>query len=224
MLQLAYMDNQAIIDKTVEFVKETLSEAEGGHDWWHIYRVWKNAQHIAQAEGDVDVLVVELGALLHDIADSKFHGGDEEIGPKTAHQYLTSLDLPEDVVAHVENIVRYISFKGALEGQKWTSPELSVVQDADRLDAIGAIGTARTFNYGGHIGRALYDPNIKPNLEMTKEEYKNSTAPTLNHFYEKLLLLKDMMNTQTGKEMAEGRHKFIELYLEQFYAEWEGER
>jgi uncharacterized protein len=218
------MENQAVIDKTVEFVKDTLMEAEGGHDWWHIYRVWKNAQHIAKEEGDVNTLIVELGALLHDIADSKFHDGDEEIGPKTARDYLTSLELTDDVIEHVENIVRHISFKGSLEGQKWMSPELEVVQDADRLDAVGAIGIARTFNYGGHKGRALYDPNTKPDLEMTKEQYKNSTAPTLNHFYEKLLLLKDLMNTKTGKEMAEGRHKFMELYLDQFYAEWEGER
>jgi len=218
------MDNQTIVDKTVEFVKETLAQAEGGHDWWHIYRVWKNAQHIAREEGDVDTLIVELGALLHDIADSKFHGGDEEIGPKTAREYLNSLSVDADVVEHVENIVRHISFKGSLEGQKWMSPELEVVQDADRLDAVGAIGIARTFNYGGHKGRALHDPNIKPNLVMTKEEYKNSTAPTLNHFYEKLLLLKDLMNTNTGKVMAEGRHAFMEQYLEQFSAEWEGEK
>ena len=218
------MDNQTIVDKTVEFVKETLAQAEGGHDWWHIYRVWKNAQHIAKEEGGVDMLIVELGALLHDIADSKFHGGDEEIGPKTAREYLNSLSVDADVVEHVENIVRHISFKGSLKGQKWMSPELEVVQDADRLDAVGAIGIARTFNYGGHKGRALHDPNIKPNLEMTKEEYKNSTAPTLNHFYEKLLLLKDLMNTNTGKVMAEGRHAFMEQYLEQFSAEWEGEK
>lgn len=218
------MDNQTIVNKTVEFVKTTLAEAEGGHDWWHIYRVWKNSQHIGKEEGNVDMLVVELGALLHDIADSKFHDGNEEIGPETARGFLTSLEQPEEVIEHVENIVRHISFKGSLEGQKWTSPELSVVQDADRLDAIGAIGIARTFNYGGHKGRALYDPNIKPNLEMTKEEYKNSTAPTLNHFYEKLLLLKDLMNTKTGKSMAAGRHQFMEQYLEQFYAEWEGKK
>jgi len=218
------MDNQTIVDKTVEFVKETLAQAEGGHDWWHIYRVWKNAQHIAKEEGGVDMLIVELGALLHDIADSKFHGGDEEIGPKTAREYLNSLSVDADVVEHVENIVRHISFKGSLKGQKWMSPELEVVQDADRLDAVGAIGIARTFNYGGHKGRALHDPNIKPNLEMTKEEYKNSTAPTLNHFYEKLLLLKDLMNTNTGKVMAEGRHAFMEQYLQQFSAEWEGEK
>ncbi len=218
------MEQQTIINNTVDFVKQTLSEAEGGHDWWHIYRVWKNAQHIAREEAGVETLIVELGALLHDIADSKFHNGDEEIGPKTAREYLTSVGLPTDVVEHVENIVRHISFKGAIEGQKWMSPELAVVQDADRLDAVGAIGIARTFNYGGHKGRALYDPNIKVNLEMTKEEYKNSTAPTLNHFYEKLLLLKDLMNTKTGKAMAEGRHQFMEQYLEQFYAEWEGKR
>lgn len=224
MLQFTHMDNQAIIDKTVEFVKETLSEAEGGHDWWHIYRVWKTSQTLGKQESGVDMLVVELGALLHDIADSKFHDGDEKIGPKTARDYLTSQNLPENVVEHVENIVRHISFKGAFEGQKWTSPELAVVQDADRLDAIGAIGIARTFNYGGHKGRALYDPNNKPNLEMTKEEYKASTAPTLNHFYEKLLLLKDMMNTDAGKAMAEERHVFMEQYLEQFYLEWEGKK
>ena len=218
------MDSKTIINKTVSFVRETLAEAEGGHDWWHIYRVWKNAKHIAGVEGGVDLLVVELGALLHDIADSKFHHGDEEIGPKTARDYLNSLGLTNSIVEHVENIVRHISFKGTVEGQKWTSPELAVVQDADRLDALGAIGIARTFNYGGHTGRSLYDPNIKPNLEMSKEEYKNSTTPTLNHFYEKLLLLKDLMNTKTGKEMAEGRHQFIEQYLEQFYSEWEGEK
>ncbi|PJC56327.1 phosphohydrolase [Candidatus Kaiserbacteria bacterium CG_4_9_14_0_2_um_filter_41_32] len=218
------MEQQTIIDKTVDFVKQTLSDAEGGHDWWHIYRVWKNAQHIAKEEAGVNTLIVELGALLHDIADSKFHNGDEEIGPKTAREYLMSLGLSNDIIEHVENIVRHISFKGTIEGQKWMSPELAIVQDADRLDALGAIGIARTFNYGGHKGRLLYDPEIKPNLEMSKEEYKSSMAPTLNHFYEKLLLLKDLMNTKTGKAMAEGRHSFMEKYLEQFYGEWEGKQ
>jgi len=135
-----------------------------------------------------------------------------------------SLGLSNDIIEHVENIVRHISFKGTIEGQKWMSPELAIVQDADRLDALGAIGIARTFNYGGHKGRLLYDPEIKPNLEMSKEEYKSSMAPTLNHFYEKLLLLKDLMNTKTGKAMAEGRHSFMEKYLEQFYGEWEGKQ
>lgn len=218
------MDNQTVINKTVEFVKRTLAEAEGGHDWWHMYRVWKNAQHIAAKEGGVDSLVVELGALLHDIADSKFYGGDEGIGPKTTRDFLDSLAVSCAVKEQVEHIVRHISFKKNLNGQEWTSPELAVVQDADRLDAIGAIGIARTFMYGGHIRSILYDPSIKPKPEMTKEERKKELSPTLNHFYEKLLLLKDLMNTKTGKEMAEGRHKFMELYLEQFYAEWEGEK
>ena len=218
------MDNQTLIKNTVGFVKQKLSEAEGGHDWWHIYRVWKNAQNIAKSEEGIDTFVVELGALLHDIADSKFHDGDEEIGPKTAREYLISQGVAIEIVEHVENIVRHISFKGAIEGQQWMSPELAVVQDADRLDAVGAIGIARTFNYGGHKGRALYDPNNKPNLEMTKEEYKNSTAPTINHFYEKLLLLKGLMNTETGKAIAESRHQFMEQYLEQFYGEWEGKK
>ena len=218
------MEKNIIIQKTVSFVQEMLKQAEGGHDCWHIYRVWKNAQHIAKQESGVNVLIIELGALLHDIADSKFHNGDEEIGPKIARDFLSSLNLDEEIITHVENIVRHISFKGSLEGQKWKSPELDVVQDADRLDAVGAIGIARTFTYGGHKGRALYDPNITPNLQMTKEEYKNSNAPTLNHFYEKLLLLKDLMNTKTGKSMAEERHKFMELYLEQFLGEWEGNR
>lgn len=218
------MDKDLIIQKTVSFVQETLKDAEGGHDWWHIYRVWKNAQLIAKQESGVDGFVIELGALLHDIADSKFHNGDEEIGPKTARTFLSSLSLDEELISHVENIVRHISFKGSLEGQKWKSPELDVVQDADRLDAIGAIGIARTFTYGGHKGRSLYNPSIPPNLKMSKEEYKSSNAPTLNHFYEKLLLLKDLMNTKTGKSIAEERHKFMELYLEQFLDEWEGKK
>lgn len=217
------MNTEDIITKTQEFVKNTLEGAEGGHDWWHIYRVWKNAQLIMETE-NVDSLIVELGALLHDIADSKFHAGDEEIGPKTARTFLQTLNLPEETIEQVENIVRHISFKGSLENQKWTSPELAVVQDADRLDAIGAIGIARTFNYGGHKGRGLYDPTIHPNLNMTKEEYKNSSAPTLNHFYEKLLLLRDLMNTETGKQLAQQRHAFMEEYLTQFHAEWNGLR
>ena len=215
------MDQETIIQKTADFVKEVLSDVEGGHDWWHIYRVWKLSKHIAKTE-NVDMFIVELGALLHDIADSKFHDGDEEIGPRKAREFLSSLNVDEDVIIHVENIIANISFKGGKHTQKFRSPELDVVQDADRLDAIGAIGIARTFNYGGYKGREIYNPNIKPNLNMTKEEYKNSNAPTLNHFYEKLLLLKDRMNTKTGKSMAEHRHKFMEQFLDEFYKEWNG--
>lgn len=213
-----------IIQKTIHYVKETLADAEGGHDWFHIERVYKNALHIGEAEGNVDMLVVALGALLHDIADAKFHDGDEEIGSRTARAWLESQLVEERVIESVENIVRHISFKGSIEGQQWMSPELAVVQDADRLDAIGAVGIARTFNYGGHMGRALYDPAIPPKLDMTKEEYKQSTAPTLNHFYEKLLLLKDKMNTDTGRLMAADRHQYMLDFLEQFKAEWKGTR
>lgn len=218
------MHNEEIIQKTVAFVQKTLADAEGGHDWWHIYRVWKNAKHLATSEKDADQLVVELGALLHDIADSKFHNGDEDIGPQTARDFLVSLSTEESMVTHVENIVWHISFKGGTHTQTFKSLELDIVQDADRLDAMGAIGIARTFNYGGHKGRALYDPTIPPNLAMTKEEYKKSDAPTINHFYEKLLLLKDRMNTETGKKMAAERHIFMEQYLDQFYKEWEGQK
>lgn len=266
------MYQKEIIKKTADFVKKTLENAEGGHDWWHIYRVWQTAKTIAQAEvglemsdfGSVseirnlqsdlentegssdfrglilrvgtaadiqnpqsdikkpNLLVVELAALLHDIADAKFHNGDEEIGPKTARNFLNSLEIDTKTIEHVENIIRHISFKGGNFEKTFHSLELAIVQDADRLDAIGAIGIARTFNYGGFKNRPLHDPSVKPNLDMSKEAYKNSQAPTINHFYEKLLLLKDRMNTEAGKRMAAQRHEFMEAFLAQFYAEWEG--
>lgn len=217
------MNHQEIIDQTVKFVKETLANAEGGHDWWHIYRVWQLAKKIASIE-KTNLLVVELGALLHDIADAKFNDGDESIGPKKAREFLQSISIEEEIITHVENIIQHISFKGGNFEQAFNSTELAVVQDADRLDAMGAIGIARTFNYGGFKNRAIYNPNIQPNLSMSKEEYKNSTAPTINHFYEKLLLLKDRMNTATGKAMAAHRHNYMEQFLEEFYKEWEGDK
>ncbi|AEV33547.1 HD domain-containing protein [Owenweeksia hongkongensis] len=210
------------ISKTVNFVKQELKDAEGGHDWFHIERVWKTACTISQAEENANLLVVELGALLHDIADSKFHNGNEEIGPAKARDFLSSLALDQETTEHVINIIKHISYKGGNEEQTFHSPELDIVQDADRLDAMGAIGIARTFNYGGHKGREIYNPEIKPDLKMSKEEYKASTAPTINHFYEKLLLLKDKMNTKTGRKMAEHRHEFMESFLYQFYNEWNG--
>ena len=217
------MNNEDLIESTIKFVKDELANAEGGHDWWHIYRVWQTSKHIAQQE-KVDIFVVELGALLHDIADSKFHDGDEEVGPQKAVDFLLSLDVNANIIAHVENIIRHISFKSGNQEQAFMSPELDVIQDADRLDAIGAIGIARAFNYGGHKNRTMHDPDIPVKLNMSRDEYKKSTAPTINHFYEKLLLLKDRMNTKTGKEMAANRHLFMERYLDQFYSEWEGER
>lgn len=216
------MSPEKIIKATTSFVKETLTDAEGGHDWWHIFRVCQLAKHIGQTE-KVDMLIVELGALLHDIADAKFHEGDESIGPKKARAFLESLDIDNQIIIHIEKIITNISFKGGKEKRTFSSLELDVIQDADRLDAMGAIGIARTFNYGGFKNRELYNPNIIPNLEMSKEEYKNSTAPTLNHFYEKLLLLKDRMNTTTGKTMAHHRHHYMKEFLNEFHSEWNGE-
>ncbi|MET3978331.1 uncharacterized protein ABIB62_000899 [Mucilaginibacter sp. UYP25] len=212
------MNHPAIIQKTINFVQDTLKDAEGGHDWWHIQRVYTNAKHIARTEY-CDLLSVELAALLHDIADSKFHNGDEEIGPATAGKFLNSIDVDAAIVEHVQQIIRHMSFKASFNKTTFHSKELAVVQDADRLDAIGAIGIARAFTYGGFKDREIYNPNIKPNLNMSKEEYKNTKAPTINHFYEKLLLLKDKMNTETGKQMALQRHNFMESFLEQFYSE-----
>jgi uncharacterized protein len=215
------MNTQQIIKNTEEFVKNALKDAEGGHDWFHVLRVWNNAKLISKNE-NVDEFVVELGALLHDIADSKFHDGDEKIGPKIAREFLKSQKVDDSVINHIENIINNISFKGGNFEQKFNSPELEVIQDADRLDAIGAVGIARCFNYGGFKNRPLYNPEITPNLNQSKEAYKNSEAPTINHFYEKLLLLKDRMNTVTGREIASDRHQYMEHFLKQFYDEWDG--
>lgn len=217
------MKQNDIINTTIAFVKSELENAEGGHDWFHIERVYKNALLIAKGE-DCDIIVVKLGALLHDIADSKFHNGDESVGPKKARHFLESENIDESTIIHVINIIENISFKGGNIVKNFHSLELDIVQDADRLDAIGAIGIARTFNYGGFKNRAIYNPEIAPNLSMSKEEYKNSTAPTINHFYEKLLLLKDKMNTKTGIQIAQERHQFMEVFLSQFYAECDGEK
>jgi len=212
-----------LVNDTIRFVKKQLDTAEGGHDWFHIERVYKLALRIAEKEADVDVLVVQLAALLHDIADSKFHDGDETIGPRLAREFLSKQQLPTEQLEQVIAIIENISFKGGNQAQTYFSKELAVVQDADRLDAIGAIGIARTFNFGGFKNRPLYDPAIPPDLQLSKEAYKKSTAPTLNHFYEKLLRLKDLMHTETARELAAERHQFMEQFLSRFYAEWEGE-
>ncbi|MGB6152384.1 MAG: HD domain-containing protein [Pricia sp.] len=217
------MSDSEIVEQTIAFVKETLSGAEGGHDWFHIQRVFKNTLFIAKEE-KVDVLVVSLAALLHDIADAKFNDGDEHIGPEMAQRFLGELGVKKKTITHVVKIIKNMSYKNSLEkkrGRKFRSKELEVVQDADRLDAMGAIGIARAFNYGGFKNREIYNPDIAPNLQMTKAQYKKSKTPTLNHFYEKLLLLKDKMNTDTGKKLAEERHQYMMDYLKQFYREWD---
>ncbi len=217
------MTETALVEDTIIFVKKTLEGAEGGHDWFHIQRVFKNTLLIA-AEEKVQVLVVSLGALLHDIADAKFYDGDETVGPKMATEFLKSKKVDQKVIDHVVQIIKNISFKSSLDTstKKFNSLELQVVQDADRLDAIGAIGIARAFNYGGFKNRELHNPEIPPKLNMTKEEYKKSNAPTINHFYEKLLLLKDKMNTKTGQKLAAKRHQYMLDFLSEFDKEWNG--
>lgn len=217
------ISSMTIIQQTEEFIKQQLSNAESGHDWFHINRVRKNALSIANHHHKADRTVVELGALLHDIADSKFHDEDETIGPKVATSFLQPLNLTEVQKTGIVNIVEKISFMGGHDEHKEKSLELKIVQDADRLDAIGAIGIARTFNYGGFKNNKIYDPEVPPQLNMTKEEYKKGGAPTINHFYEKLLLLKDLMNTDAGRLKAQERHDFMLQFLDQFYKEWNAE-
>lgn len=217
------MKHKKLITQTETFVKNSLSNTESGHNWFHIDRVRANALQIAQHE-NADTFIVELASLLHDIGDSKFHDGDESIGPARTKEFLMTLNLPKEISEHIVNIVKHISFKNTLDttSSTFSSLELDIVQDADRLDAIGAIGIARAFSFGGFKNREIYDPSIKPNLEMTKEEYKNSTAPTINHFYEKLLHVKEGMNTSFGKRIAQERDLFMREFLEQFYKEWKG--
>jgi uncharacterized protein len=216
------MTTEDLIETTIIFVKARLKGAEGGHDWFHTERVYKNSLAIAKHE-NVNILVVSLAALLHDIADSKFHDGNEAIGPDLARAFLTKIGLDPKLTNEVVEIIKSLSFKNTFDKKvSYMSEELKVVQDADRLDAMGAIGIARCFNYGGFKNRVLYDPAVPPILNMTKEEYKKAQGPTINHFYEKLLLLKDQMTTETGKKLAVKRHEFMERYLEQFFNEWQG--
>ncbi|WP_266205700.1 HD domain-containing protein [Pontibacter kalidii] len=217
------MYKEETITAAARYVRELLSGEGSGHDWWHVLRVWNNAKHIAASE-KADVYVVELAALLHDIGDHKFHNGDDTVGPRMAREWLEQQQVEEEVISHVCSIIRDLSFKGAGTSPAMLTLEGKIVQDADRLDAIGAIGIARTFAYGGHRNREMYNPGIKPELHETFEAYKSSTAPTINHFYEKLLLLKDRMHTATAKKIALQRHQYMEGFLEQFFAEWEGKR
>jgi len=208
-----------IIDNTIEFVKEKLEGAEAGHDWFHIERVWKLSKKIAQHE-ECNQEVVELSALLHDIADPKFHNGDETLALKISREFLESQNASEDIIEQVLFVIKNISFKNRREAPKDLPIELKIVQDADRIDAIGAIGIGRTFNFGGFKNNPMYHPDIKPILNMSKDEYKKSNGTTINHFYEKLLLLKDLMNTDEGKKIAGERHDFMLRFLDQFYKEW----
>jgi uncharacterized protein len=213
------MKKRQIINKTADYVRSKLKDETTGHDWWHTLRVWNTAKYIARKE-QADLFIVELAALLHDVADWKFHRGDETAGAKVAKRWLQKMDVEEVVVNKVCDIITNVSFKGAIYKNRIKSIEGMVVQDADRLDATGAIGIARCFAFGGHIKIPIYDPRIKPRVNMTVKEYKKMNKTSINHFYEKLLLLKDRMNTKTGKRMAESRHRFMKNYLKEFFREW----
>lgn len=215
------MNNPDIISQTADFVKGELSGEGSGHDWFHIERVWKNAIQIGMKE-NADMFVVELAALLHDIADWKFSNGDETAGPREAREWLEKLNVDENTIAHVCDIIKDLSFKGAGVNTTMKTKEGMVVQDADRLDALGAIGIARAFAYGGYKNREIHDPSIAPTFHQSFAQYKNSRGTTVNHFYEKLLLLKDLMNTQTAKRIAEERQAYMEQFLQRLYLEWEG--
>ncbi len=216
------MKKEEIKARTIEFVKDTLAGDGSGHDWWHVYRVWKMAVHLRESEGG-DLLSIELAALLHDIADHKFHGGDLTKGPAVAAAFLRKQGADEALIQRVAAIIGEVSYKGARVADTVSSTEAQIVQDADRLDAIGAIGIARTFAYGGSRNRPLYDPAIPPVMHHDFESYRKSENPTINHFYEKLLLLKERMHTPSAKRIAEERHRFMELFLERFYLEWEAD-
>lgn len=213
-------DDLLLIEKTIDYVKNELRNAEGGHDWYHISRVWKNAVYIAEKEKKGNLLIIQLAALLHDIADAKFYNGDEEIGPRIARNYLNSTGLPDSIIDHIIQIIENISFRKRNEKNDFNSIEFEIVQDADRLDALGAIGIARVFNYGGFKNRPIYDP-IDPTENGILESEANKRH-TIGHFYDKLLLLSGMMNTSTGKKIANERHLFMVKFLEQFYKETEG--
>jgi len=214
------LDLEHIIKETIFFVKETLAGAEGGHDWFHIERVWKTASYLREKEGAGDHLVIELAALLHDISDAKFNGGDDEKGSRLARAFLEQHKLVPEKVEHIQTIIKHVSFKGGFPQDQIKSIEFQIVQDADRLDAIGAIGIARAFNYGGFKNRPIHDPEKALQEYGDSGAYHKSDAPTINHFYEKLLKLKDLMNTETGKQMADERHDYMLSFLDQFYKEW----
>jgi uncharacterized protein len=212
---------KSIIQNTISFVKETLAGAEGGHDWYHIERVWKTARYIREREGTGELLTIELAALLHDVSDAKFNGGDDEKGSRMASNFLIKQGLEQEMVEHIEAIIKHVSYKGGFTQDQINTIEFQIVQDADRLDAIGAIGIARAFNYGGFKNRPIHNPEMPLQEYKDSRTYHKSDAPTINHFYEKLLKLKDLMNTSTGKEMAAERHDYMLQFLDRFYREWD---
>jgi uncharacterized protein len=222
------MTKEETIDRTKAFVEQKFSGENTGHDWWHMYRVWKLARHIAASEPTADPFVTEIAALLHDIADWKFHDGDMEAGPKAAREWLETLDVDNDVIEHVEDIIRNVSFKGAKSENKLSTLEGKIVHDADKLDAIGAIGIARVFAMSAIYKEAFYDPSVPVPTYTTAAAYQSardkSGRTVINHFHEKLLLLKDRMFTNMGKQLAIARHEYMVGYLQEFQDEWDIEK
>ncbi len=215
-----------IIQRTEQYVREVLGHDNTGHDWWHTKRVHNLSLHIAEEEakkgGRVDLFVVQLAALLHDIADWKFQNGDDLAGPQKALEWLTSLDTDKNAISHVCQIIEGISFKGAGVSDAMPTIEGAIVQDADRLDALGAVGIARCFATGVKLGNIIHDPETSPTMHKTVEEYKKLRSTSVNHFYEKLFLLKGRMKTEPGRKLAEKRHHYMEVFIERFLAEWNG--
>ncbi len=216
------MEKELIIQKLIDKIKGQFESDSSGHDWFHIERVWQLAKQIAIKE-QANVFVTELGALLHDIADHKFVENFEEESINRTNQYLRDLGVDQEIIDQVIHIVLHCSFKGGVEENKMKSIEGRIVQDADKLDAIGAIGIARTFAFGGKFGSILYDPNVPPITHKTLTSYQKNRTHTINHFYEKLLLLKDLMHTETAKTIAAERHQFMLEFLDHFYKEWKAE-
>jgi uncharacterized protein len=212
--------NERIIHITENFVRDTLGEDSTGHDWYHIERVRKNALYIAEKEQRGDLFIIEMAALLHDIPDEKLNAS-KEAGAKKLSDFLQVLEIQEADKTRINEIIYSVSFKGGIKTEL-LSPEAEIVQDADRLDAIGAVGIARAFAYGGKKGQAIYDPGLETRNEMTEEEYRHGKSSSINHFYEKLLKIKERLNTDTAIKMAEERHQFMEKFLQQFYKEWNG--
>jgi uncharacterized protein len=217
------MNKRRILSQTIKYVRGKSTDQDVGHEWWHTYRVWKTALRIARHEKGVDLFVVQLGALLHDVADWKFNKGDEKVEERTTRAWLKKVGADDETIDKICYIVMNVSFKGAGVKDRMMTKEGQIVQDADRLDAIGAIGIARAFVYGGYEGRPMYDPDRKPRMHKSFADYKAAESSTINHFYEKLLLLKGRMHTKTAIKIAEERDAFMRDYLKRFLKEWKGE-
>jgi len=209
-----------IIDITIKYVKNELKNEEAGHNWWHVQRVFNLATFIAEKEGG-NLLIIQLASLLHDIADYKFYNGNEKIGKEKIRNFLTSIQIDNSIIEHIEKIIENMSYKGGNFKHNFNSLEFTIVQDADRLDAMGAMGIARAFHYGGYKNNEIYHPNMSPKLNLSTIEYLNAKSTTINHFYEKLLLLKNLLNTKTAQKLGEKKHKFMLIFLEEFFEEWD---